>query len=430
MTRPTDDPMPERQPHDDAEGGREPEWLSARLGTRKVSHAALVERVAAAVYEEHGYDIQRAPLTRAERLHRLRETVDYVLAVESVVLTAESLARLIRETYSHVFGFGPLDAIFADPRITTIVLDGPERAAARYEHGELVALAPLFDDAAHQREMIARLLAEAGAEMRDDLSVIETGLTVEGRRVALSVVMPSAAIALSATIRLHPATPPTFETLLEGGMFTADAGHFLAALTASPYGFIVVGDTESGKTTLLGALANRLPDTMGLAAVERAGELWLPDAAARYPVRWPVDDQPGLSFGEQIHAALADAPDVLLLDEVRADDPAAIVPLLMGEQTPRQMWAFRGKPDAKRLQAALGMLARRGGGEAAVHALYDRLPFVVSVAQIQGRLQLFSIGEWQPSDASEYPDLVLLYQYRDGAARRTDRQPHRPVAPG
>src|SRR5690606_26253116 len=104
--------------------------------------------------------------------------------------------------------------------------------------------------------------------------------------------------------------------------------HFLAALVASPYGLIVVGDTESGKTTLLDALANRLPAEAHVSSVERAGELRLPAAATRRTVRWPLGDEPGKSFGEQIWAALADAPDVLVLDEVRADDPAAIAPLL------------------------------------------------------------------------------------------------------
>jgi len=84
---------------------------------------------------------------------------------------------------------------------------------------------------------------------------------------------------------------------------------------------------------------------------------------------------------------------------------------------------FRGAPDHKRLQSALGMLARRaetGAGETLVHALYERLPFVVSVARIQGRLRLFSIAEWQSRIDTEYPDYVQLFRYDNAAARRTE----------
>ena len=431
MNQPPDDRSPECRPRLDADTGREPELLSGRLGTRLYSHAALVERIAAAVEAEQGGSIQRDQRTRKERLHLLRETADYVLAVESVVLTQEALARLIEDCYSHIFGYGPLDALLADPRITTIALDGPDRAAVRYGHGELVAVGPLFDDDAHLREIVGRLVAAAGAELHPETPVLETGLTVNERSVALNVIGPPVTPTLTVDMRLHPVAAQTLETLAAAGFLSADAAHFLAAVSASPHGVIVVGEPESGKTTLLGALANRLPPTQHTAAVERAGELRLPEGSSRRQVAWPVGDGPGMSFGEQIAAAVAASPDVLVLDEVRADAPQTIAPLLTGDDAPRQMWAFRGAPDAKRLQAALGMLARRAGGnEAAVHALYERLPFVASVARIQGRLQLFSIGEWQPTDASAYPDYVLLYQYRDGEARRTDRQPHRPVALG
>jgi hypothetical protein len=70
------------------------------------------------------------------------------------------------------------------------------------------------------------------------------------------------------------------------------------------------------------------------------------------------------------------------------------------------------------------MLARRasvGQGELLVHALYERLPFVITVARIGGRLQLFSVAEWQSRIDTDYPDYVMLMHYQDGAARRTDK---------
>ncbi|MCC6802485.1 MAG: hypothetical protein IT319_06350, partial [Anaerolineae bacterium] len=95
---------------------------------------------------------------------------------------------------------------------------------------------------------------------------------------------------------------------------------------------------------------------------------------------------------------------------------------------PRQIWAVRGVPDHKRLQSALGMLARRaeaGRGEELVHALYERLPFIVTVARIQKRLQLFSIAEWQSRVDTDYPDYIMLMRYDDGRAQRTERVPAR-----
>ncbi len=423
---------PERRPRADADAGREPELLPGRLGTRMMSQAALLERIETAFLDEHQHTpALREAVTRADRLRLLRDTVEHILAVESIVLDGEARGRLMRDAYSQVFGYGPLDGLLADERVTTIAIEGPERVAVRYGHGELTSAGVVFDDEYQLRQIIGRLLAAAGAELRADVPIVETGLMVDERPVALSVMMPPAAMSLNADIRLHPASAPDLETLAGSGFLTDDAAHFLAALVASPYGFVVVGESESGKTTLLGALARRLPERVKVCAVERSGELRLADSVSRRSVVWPSGENPGRGFGEQIGAALAESPGMLLLDEVRADDSGAIAPLLLASDVTRQAWAFRGAPDAKRLQAALGMLARRSGqGEGLVHALYDRLPFVISVARIQERLQVFSVGEWQPTALSDYPDYVLLYQYRDGAARRTERQPRRPVALG
>ena len=92
---------------------------------------------------------------------------------------------------------------------------------------------------------------------------------------------------------------------------------------------------------------------------------------------------------------------------------------------PRQIWSFRGPFDSKRLRNALGMLARRadvGQGEALVNAMYERLPFVVTVWRVRGQIRLYSIGEWQ-FKASDYPDFVLIMRTVDGQLRLTGKQP-------
>jgi hypothetical protein len=192
-------------------------------------------------------------------------------------------------------------------------------------------------------------------------------------------------------------------------------------IVRSKFGFIIVGEPESGKTTLLGALL-KLVDPTQCVIVERAGELSLPSGFGRLRTQWAVDEEVGITFGEQIGVGLERNPGCLVLDEVRADEPITIAPLLNHENPPRQIWTVRGVPDAKRLQSALGMLARRaspGMGETLVHALYERLPFVLTVARIKERLQLFSIAEWQSRVDTDYPDYVMLFRYEDGEARPT-----------
>ncbi len=412
----------------DADRGREPELVPGRSGTRLYSMAALLERIETAFSDEYGDDSPqlRAAETRAQRLRLILDTADYVIAVESIQIGPDDRAELIRRAYSNLFGYGPLDPLFDNPRVTTISIAGADHIYVRYEHGALVETGQPFDDETHLRRILARMLMHAGAELRDDQPYIEVGLTVNERPVSVNLVAPPIAYHLNADFRVHPRHAPTLDELALAGVLSDEAAAWLRALARSGHGLMVVGETESGKTTLLSALARELPQPDTILTVERAGELRLPPEAARLTVRWPVGVETGVSFGAQIDDALLRAPGCLLLDEVRADEPLTIAPLLERADPPRQLWTFRGVADSKRLQSALGMLARRAdmsSGEALVHALYARLPFVVTVARIRERIQLFSIAEWQPSAASDYPDFVLLFQYQDGMARPTGRAP-------
>ncbi len=409
-----------------ADEGREPQFVTARRGTRMMSLAALKERIADQFLEEYGEDSPqiREADTPTKRLRMVLEVANYVLSVESIVISDDERAGLVSGIYSDLFGYGALDTLFLDENITTISIYGADHTSVRYGHGELVNLKPQFEDTEHLRRVIGRLVIDAGAELREDTPILETGLRVGDRRAALNVIMPPYAPVISVDIRLHPVQPPTLESLVETGFMTAEAAAFIQKVAASKYGITIAGEPESGKTILLNALAAALPPAERAVAVERSGEMQLTPHYERLMVQWTVGEQAGASFGNQIEVALARQPDLLLLDEIRADEPLSIAPLLSVEKPPRQVWSVRGVPDAKRLQSALGMLARRsaiGQGEKLVHALYERLPFVLTTARIGGRLQLFSIAEWQSRADSDYPDYVMLFQYSDGASRPTDR---------
>ena len=408
---------------------REPTFISGQLGSRLISQSAVIERIEAAFIEE----FQDSPSLRdadtpSKKLKLLLGTANHVIAVESLDLSAEEKAELVSKAYSNLFGYGPLDPLFLDERVTTISLDGPDKASVRYGHEELVSLGPIFQDERHLRRIIGRLLMDGGAELHDDQPYIETGLLVDERPVCVNLVAPPVAFQLAVDIRVHPKVLPTVNELISNGFMTTQAATLLKALVESPHGFIVVGETESGKTTLLSVLLQWLSQPGSAVSVERAGELRLPTGAQRLMTRWPVGDDPSVSFGQQIGNALDKSPTCIILDEVRSDEPQTIAPLLAMDNPPRQIWSFRGAIFAKRLQSALGMLARRadfGQGEEMVRALHERLPFVVTVIRSNGRLRLWSVAEWQFKDGSGYPTYILLMNTEGGELKLTGERPAR-----
>ncbi len=417
----------------DADKGREPRLISSLFGSRWISMAALVEQIASAFTDEYGEDSPevREAATPAQRLRLLLGTAEYIIATESAHLSNDQKAEVINRAYSELFGYGPLDALFLDERVTTIALEGADRASVRLGQDELQLLEPIFQNDHHFRRVVKRLLLDAGAELRDDQPYIEVGMMAGERPIAINLVAPPAAFQLTLDIRLHPATLPTWDNLVQTQFLTNEAASLLQAISRSAHGIMVIGEPASGKTTLLNLITQSIPTPESVIAVERAGEMRLPAAIRRYAPQWPVAERRGISFGEQIQHALAEKPGCLILDEVRADEPLTIAPLLQMDNSPRQIWSFRSAIFIKRLQSALGMLARRAdtaSGDEMVRALYERLPFVVAVNRVNHQLKLWSVGEWQFKHSPDYPTYVPLLQVESGELKPTGESPYRTLS--
>lgn len=422
---------------DDVKASRTPKFLPSRPG-RMVSLSGLIERIVEQFYDEYGANAADLPpdLSEKEQRATVRDVCSYIFGVEAIHLSLPEQERIVTRVCSEVFGHGPLDALLRNDAITTIAMEGVEKLAVRYGPGQpLAQLAPIFEDQQQMRQIINRLLRDAQADLRDDTPILETGFQFEDRRVALSVVN-SSSTQLAVDMRLHPRTALTLDRLHEQAFLNDNTRTVLEALARSEHGFIIVGDTESGKTTLLSALMHHLPNPGTTYTVERAGEMMLPEGMTQLVVQWKTAADENITFGEQITNALEQGAKTLVLDEVRADEPLSIEPLLSMAQSPRQIWSFRGSADAARIRSALGMLARMsnpGAPEAMVYKLYERLPFVVTVKRRRGFIQLREIAEWQfPQDVDQtddliYADYIPLLSMDEDECCPTGKKPHLPL---
>jgi pilus assembly protein CpaF len=423
MSHPTDD-----------DSGPVSELLPTLTG-QVVSRRGLIERIVEQFDDEFSPEFVASVTDDVQRRTMVRDVADYVLSVQSVYLAPHDLARLLQMVYSEVMGYGGLDPYFADPDVTTIAVEGAERLAVRYRPGsDLAPKPPVFDDTRHMRRIMGRLLNDAGASLESTLPITEAGLVVRGRPARVTVALPPFVAELRADIRVHPEDVVTLEQMEHDGFFSAPGRQLVEAVALSPHGFVIVGDTESGKTTLLNAMA--LAAGGQIASVERAGEMRLPPGAVQL-VGSGLASREGAAarqeislFEQRIDDALHHSPDLLLLDEVRADEPQAIARLLQEGAVPRLAWAFRGASDAKRVRSGLGMLARMAANDATaedfVERLYTRLPFVIMVKRRRGTIQLLEVAEWQAS--ADWVNYVPLLEMDDAALRPTGLQPQRPLA--
>ena len=360
-------------------------------GARSYSLAALQERIEAQLSAEleGRVDILSAATGDEIRHELVREAGEYVLAVESVMLSRRDKQTLFAAVYSSLFGFGPLDELLQDESVVELSVEGVQRVFVCRESGEREQVPAFFEDEHHLHRIVARLLVTAGQTLSEDQPFVEFGLTLHGRPARLSLVLPPLSPMLTLSLRLHRTEIATLERLTQRGAIGPRGLELLRALACSPWGLLVVGESGSGKTMLLEALLGSLPETANALLVERAVEV-------RCPV-WIQPVPPANSFGAGLGDALDQNPALLVADEIRTDEGAQIVRACQSEA--RLVFTFRGSGEPARLRAALGMLLRRGRTgltEAEVQSmLVERLPFVLLVARMAAGSKVVGIREWR-----------------------------------
>lgn len=431
----TDNNHQNEQPqHKPVHDRRQPKILQSVTGAR-ISIEALLERMVEQFNIEHDHDSQafKEAETRTQRMKLVSDVAKYIFAVESLQLMQGEQADIIHRVYGEIYGYGPLDPLLADERITTISLEGVDKASVRYGPSEeLTVLDSLFTDNLHLNEIVRRILRDARATYIEGMAFIEFGMTYNERKVSINIAFPPFTMETTIDIRVHPKKMPTLDDLVDSEFMSEDAVTLLRALIQSGHGMVIMGEPESGKTTLLSAMTQEMQNLGHVVTAERTGEICPPDNVTQRVVRWGFGDDEPIWYEEQVRQALQDSPHTLILDEITADQAQAIrLPLTM-DNAPRQIWAFRGGTIIKRIRSAITMVAQRANPSdpnGMEQSVYQRLPFIILTKRNKAKkkLQLLEIIEWQYIDGSDYPDLISLMEQGWFGIEVSGRKPQREI---
>ena len=419
-----------KSPYKPVEERRNPKILQSATGAR-ISIEALVERIIEEFNIEHGTDSDAflEAESRAKRMKLVSDVSKYIFAVESLQLMPDEQAGIIHRVFGEIYGYGPLDPLLSDERVTTISIEGVDKASVRYGPGEeLTVLDSLFTDNYHLDDTVRRILRDAKATYIEGMPFIEVGMEYDGRRVSFNIAFPPFTIETTVDIRVHPKQMPSLADLVTSEFMTEDAATFLRALMRSEHGFGVVGEPESGKSTLLSALTHELTNPEKTITIERTGEFRPPEGVEQLVARWGYGDDEPITFVEQVENAISKSPETIIIDEVLTDKAEAVKLPLSMENPPRQIWAFRGGSITKRLRSAMTMVAQRANPadpDGMSKAVYDRLPFIIITKRNKAKkkLELLEIAEWQYPESGDYPDLISLMEQGWEGIEVTGRTP-------
>jgi pilus assembly protein CpaF len=215
----------------------------------------------------------------------------------------------------------PIEDLLVDPTITEVMVNEGGRRVFVERAG---VLEPVRDRTVESRNLavaIKNIARACGDEISDAQPILDARLE-DGSRVA-ALFPPCAVTGPVLTIRKFTRRY-SLEQLVEVGSIAPDIAAALADAVALQQNILISGGTGTGKTTLLNALAARIPDDERVIVIEETAEIHLEKPnLLRFEARraqLPLGQEtplPPVTIADLVRASLRHRPDRILVGEVR-----------------------------------------------------------------------------------------------------------------
>ena len=262
-----------------------------------------------------------------------------------------------RQIIAAVTGFGPLQPLLDDPHVEEVWINAPDRIfVARDGVSERIHLDLTEADV---RDLVERMLRSTGRRVDLSSPFVDASLP-DGSR--LHVAIPDITRAhWAVNIRKFRTGMRDLRELVRLGSLSAQSAEFLNAAVWAGLNILVSGATQSGKTTMLGALLASARPEERIVTVEETFELAVsaPDWVALQCRQASLEGTGEVTLRRLVKEALRMRPDRLVVGEVReAESLDLLIALNSGLPGMCSLHANSAE-DALRKLATLPLLAGR-----------------------------------------------------------------------
>ena len=238
------------------------------------------------------------------------------IASEDIALNEAERDRLAEELTDETIGMGPLAPLLADPAVSDILVNAPDRVYVE-RFGRLEKTDVRFRDAEHIVRVIERIAARVGRRIDTSSPMADLRLA-DGSRV--NATLPPVTIdGPTLSIRRFGHRRLRRDDLINIGTLSPEMLEFLVIAVRARRNILVSGGTGAGKSTLLSVLAEAIPDTERIVTIEDVAELNLDqEHVVRMETR-PVniEGRGRIVARDLLINALRMRPDRIILGEVR-----------------------------------------------------------------------------------------------------------------
>jgi pilus assembly protein CpaF len=242
-----------------------------------------------------------------------------VLETEDLPLNGEERERLAEELTQETLGVGPLAQLMADPAVTDILVNGPDRIWVE-RFGRLSRADVRFRDHDHITRVIERIAARCGRRIDQASPMVDVRLP-DGSRVNATI-PPISIDGPTLSIRRFGRQRLRREDLVRLGMLSKEMQAFLDLAVRSRKNILILGGTGAGKSTLLGAMAEAIPASERIVTIEDTAELVLDqEHIVRLETRTKnIEGRGEVTARDLVINSLRMRPDRIIVGEVRGPE--------------------------------------------------------------------------------------------------------------
>ena len=247
----------------------------------------------------------------------------------------EDTQDLVNALKNRLYGAGSLEALLRDERIEEIDVNGWQNVFVDYTNGVRAKVAPVFASNEELIETIQTLAAHEGLSGRSfDSANPHVNFRLGSARVQAVMAVSTAPVI---AIRLHHRHMRyALKDLVANGTIDQPLADFFAAAVRAKKNLMIGGETSSGKTVLLRALAAEIGPEERLITIERALELGLEDDVEGHPDTVVMEERLANAEGEGavpmrelVTISKRMRPDRVIVGEVLGDEALVMLNAMM-----------------------------------------------------------------------------------------------------
>ena len=274
-------------------------------------------------------------LTDENKREDLRYYIEKFVLDHGYIVDGFSDEQLVGRLFSEMVEYSVLTPYLGNPDLEEINVNSWDDITLTWSDGRMEKLKEHFHSPSHAVDIVKRLLHHSGMIIDNATPLAQGHLPNNTRITAIKTPIVDECCGVSVSIRLlHPQRVDR-KCIIESGMATEEMMGFLEMCIRYGASTLVAGRTNSGKTTLVGALLSSIPDDKRIYSIESgARELFLVKKNAKGEIQNNVvhtlsrlSDNPVYNVSQEnlVVIALRFDPDLIVVGEIRDAEANATV---------------------------------------------------------------------------------------------------------